>query len=138
MAKARKLSCKRDRRQLLHRNLLTSLVLCGRIVTTEAKAKDIKPIAEKLIGLARSKNLADQRQAAIFLTTNAAILKLKEMVKDVPDVTGAIRLVRTSPRKGDNAPQMAVIIRQKPVAKAEVTKTAPKTKKTTAVKEATS
>jgi large subunit ribosomal protein L17 len=142
MATARKLSCKRDRRQLLHRNLLTSLVLNGHIVTTEAKAKSIKPWAEKLIGWGRSKNLADQRLAASYLTTQAAMVTLLERVKTIPNVTGAIRLIRTAPRKGDNAPQTAVIIRQvtpKVEAPAPKAKTAAKKPtKTTAVKEATS
>ena len=143
MATARKLSRLRDHREQLYRNLLTSLVLNGRIITTSAKAKAVKPLAEKIIVWGRSTKLADQRRAASYMTTNAAAAKLMKMVKDVPSVTGAIRLVRTTPRLGDNAPQIALIIRLKPV-EAEKPKTAkarpavkPPVKKTTEPTEAT-
>lgn len=113
MATARKLSRKKDNRQLLQRNLLTSLVLNGRLITTTAKAKSIKPLAEKLFVQARSTSLADRRRAAETLTTNHAGAKLMTVAKQIPVQSGVIRLVRTAPRLGDNAPQTAVIIRQR-------------------------
>lgn len=115
MATARKLSRLAAHRQQLHRNLLTSLMLNGRIVTTQAKAKSVLPMAEKLISLAKSGTLADRRQAATFLTTSAAVVKLGEIAKASKTASGSIKLVRTAPRVGDNAPQCALIIRAEKV-----------------------
>ncbi len=139
MATARKLSRLAAHRQQLHRNLLTSLMLNGRIVTTQAKAKSVLPMAEKLISLAKSGTLADRRQAATFLTTSAAVVKLGEIAKASKTASGSIKLIRTAPRVGDNAPQCALIIKAEKAAEVATDKKSdvkPTTKKPAATKKA--
>ena len=63
-------------RRALLSNQVTSLVLHGRIETTEAKAKSIKPLADKMVTLGKRRDLAARRQAAAFLLDPAAVRKL--------------------------------------------------------------
>lgn len=138
MATARKLSRLRGHRDQLLRNLLTSLVLNGRLTTTTAKAKTVRPLAEKLITLAKSPQLADRRQAASWVMTKPAMVALEKLAAATPGQTGLVRLVRTTPRSGDNAPRSALIIRQnqpvKEKAKASKDETKPSRKAATAKK----
>ena len=138
MATARKLSRRRDYRDQLQRNLLTTMVLHGRVVTTAAKAKHIRPVAEKMIAGAKSANLADRRRAAAYVTGDLAAARLMELAANTPTVTGNVRLIRTAPRQGDNAPQVAVIVRQRAQATAESTKKTTKAVKTAKTEEAKS
>lgn len=130
MSTARKLSRRRDYREQLQRNLLTTLVLHGRVITTAAKAKHIRPAAEKMVAGAKSDKLADRRRAATYVTGDVAARRLMEMAVNTPTLTGNVRLVRTAPRQGDNAPQVAVILRQKAEVKTE-SKKKPEPKKAT-------
>ena len=80
----------------------------GRIRTTEAKAKELRPIAEKLITLARltRSNVAAQRQAVAYLRSKDAVHTLFHEV--APRFTerpgGYTRIVKLGPRQGDAAP----------------------------------
>jgi large subunit ribosomal protein L17 len=80
----------------------------GRIQTTEAKAKELRPIAEKLITLARKDpmNVAAQRQAVAFLRSKDSVHNLFHTVG--PRFTerpgGYTRIVKLGPRLGDSAP----------------------------------
>jgi|GEM_PF-5597275 len=108
----RTLSRKRGSRTSLEKNLLTSLVLHGRIITTEAKAKHIAPKAEKLITRARANDLPAKRHAATLLTTSAALVRLFDViVPALPKRTsGFVSVIKTLPRAGDSAPTAVVKI----------------------------
>lgn len=104
-------------RQLLSRNLLTSLVLHGRLITTESKAKFVKPLADRLLETAKNnQELATKRRVEAILTTKAASQHLYKTV--VPTLrataTSHVRLVKTTGRRGDGAGRAALIICTKP------------------------
>lgn len=106
----RKLSRTTAQRKALFRNLATELFRHGRIQTTEAKAKSLRPIAEKLVTLAKRGDLHARRQAAARLYDPAVLQKLFDELADLyQDRTGGYtRIYKLGPRKGDGAP-MALI-----------------------------
>jgi large subunit ribosomal protein L17 len=86
------------------RNLMTSLFLHGRIVTTEPKAKEYRGKAEKLITLGRSKTLHRVRQAAAVLRSREAVARLFDEIGPsfVDRPGGYTRIVKLpKPRLGD-------------------------------------
>lgn len=99
-------------RKALYRNLITDLLRRERITTTEAKAKEVKPLVEKLITSATKALNADdagkvhaRRLAMRTLTDKEVMFKLfNELAKDFVDRPGGYtRIVRVGPRRGDNA-----------------------------------
>lgn len=127
----RTLSRKRGSRTSLEKNLLTSLVLHGRITTTEAKAKHIVPFAEQLITRSKQNDLAAKRHAATLLTTPAAVAYLfNTVIPALPDKqSGYISIIKTTPRAGDSAPIAVVKIAQKEPEKTPAPKSTTNTKK---------
>lgn len=91
-------------------NLATSLFEHGRITTTEAKAKRLRPYAEKLITHAKAGKLANRREVLKEIRDKNVVHVLFEEIG--PSFAtrngGYTRIIKTLPRKGDNAP-MAVI-----------------------------
>ncbi len=108
--KVRKLNRTSSQRRALLRGLVTSLVMHGRIETTETKAKTIKPIADKMVTLGKRGDLHARRQAAAFLMTPEATKRLFDEVAPKYDERhgGYTRILKTGPRRGDAAP-MAII-----------------------------
>jgi len=110
--KGRKLGRDASHRKALYANMCGALFEHGRIQTTEAKAKELRPIAEKLITLARKDpmNVAAQRQAVSYLRSKDAVHHLFHEVG--PRFTerpgGYTRIVKLGPRQGDGA-EMAYI-----------------------------
>ena len=119
----RKFSRTSSHRRAMFANMAMALIEHGRIRTTEAKAKDLRRVVEKLVTLGRVATLDARRRAYAELggpgksvarqgqsTTRAAVEKLfgelAERFKDRPG--GYTRIIKTGPRRGDNAP-MAVI-----------------------------
>jgi large subunit ribosomal protein L17 len=106
--KGRKLGRDASHRKALYGNMCGALFEHGRIQTTEAKAKELRPIAEKLITLARKDplNVAAQRQAVAFLRSKDSVHNLFHAV--APRFTerpgGYTRIVKLGPRLGDAAP----------------------------------
>jgi len=106
--KGRKLGRDASHRKALYANMCGALFEHGRIQTTEAKAKELRPIAEKLITLARKDpmNVAAQRQAVAFLRSKDSVHNLFHTVG--PRFTerpgGYTRIVKLDPRLGDAAP----------------------------------
>jgi len=97
-----------DSRNALLRNLITSVILEERVITTVPKAKAVKPLVEKMITLAKKDTLHTRRQAA-------AVLRTPESVKKLFDTLGTrfgqrnggyTRITRLGPRKGDGAEQV--------------------------------
>ena len=106
----RRLSRSTNHRKALFRNLTTELFRHDRITTTEAKAKSIQPIAEKLITLAKRGDLHARRLAARDVTDPVVLQKLfAEIGPRAQDRTGGyVRIYKLGPRRGDAAP-MALI-----------------------------
>ncbi len=95
-------------RRALYANLAGSLIEHGRIQTTEAKAKAVKPIAEQMITLGRRGDLAARRQAIGFLRSKDVVHKLfAEVAPRFADRPGGYsRIVKLGPRAGDAAPMV--------------------------------
>jgi large subunit ribosomal protein L17 len=97
-------------RRALLRNLVTSIIDKERLRTTLAKAKAAKPIAEKMITLAKRNTLHARRQAAAYITQEAVVKKLFETIgprfSERPG--GYARIVKLAPRAGDGA-EMAML-----------------------------
>ncbi|HEU0194007.1 MAG TPA: 50S ribosomal protein L17 [Gaiellales bacterium] len=106
--KGRKLGRDSAHRKALYSNMAGALFEHGRIRTTEAKAKELRPIAEKLITLARKDptDVAAQRQAVAFLRSKDAVHNLFHQVgpRFVDRPGGYTRIVKLGPRLGDAAP----------------------------------
>ena len=91
----RKLGRTSSQRKALLRDLTTDLIVNGRITTTEARAKEVRKTADKMITLAKRGDLASRRKAASFL---------RNVVADVNG--GYTRILKTMPRRGDGAPMV--------------------------------
>jgi large subunit ribosomal protein L17 len=108
----RKLGRDASHRKALFSNMAGSLFEHGRIRTTEAKAKELRPIAEKLITLARKdpSDVAAQRNAVAFLRNKDAVHRLFHEV--APRFTerpgGYTRIIKIGPRPGDAAPMVYI------------------------------
>lgn len=96
--------------RLMLANLATALFEHGRITTTEAKAKRLRPFAERLISKARRADLHHRREVMKVIRDKDVVHKLFAEIGPhfVDRPGGYTRIVKTMPRKGDNAP-MAVI-----------------------------
>ena len=110
MSGNRKLGKLSDQRKAMLRAMVTYLLENGQIKTTLARAKEVAPLAEKMITLSKKNDLAAYRQALAFITKEDVAHKLftemnqKYMSRD----GGYTRIVRMGPRKGDAA-EMAII-----------------------------
>ncbi len=96
--------------RLMLANLATSLFEHDRITTTEAKAKRLRPLAERLITFAKRGDLHARRQVMTVVRDKDVVHKLFAEIgpKFAERQGGYTRIVKVGPRKGDNAP-MAVI-----------------------------
>jgi large subunit ribosomal protein L17 len=96
--------------KLMLANLATSLFKHGRIQTTETKAKRLRPVAERLITKAKRGDLAARRLVLTTVRDKDVVYSLfSEIAPRFANRTGGYtRIVKTGPRKGDNAP-MAII-----------------------------
>ena len=114
MTTYQKLGRNSSARKALLRDLVTDLFLYERIQTTEAKAKAVRPIAEKLITLAKRGDLHARRQAAAFVRRETvdgeqdAIQKLfSELATRYAERPGGYtRILKLGPRRGDSAPMV--------------------------------
>lgn len=97
-------------RKALYRNLVTDLLRYERITTTDAKAREIRPIAEKMITLGRRGDLHARRQALRYIYDRYVVDKVfSDIAPRMADRPGGyLRITRLEPRKGDGA-KMAVI-----------------------------
>jgi large subunit ribosomal protein L17 len=91
-------------------NLVASLIAAEGIVTTEAKAKALRPVAERMITKARKGDLHNFRQVLAFLGDVEMTTKLFEDVapRYASRPGGYTRVLKLGPRKGDNAPMARI------------------------------
>ncbi len=96
--------------RLMMANLVASLVAAEGIVTTEAKARAVRPIAEKMITKAKKGDLHNFRQVQSFLGDVEMTTKLFEEVgpRYAERPGGYTRILKLGPRKGDNAPMAKI------------------------------
>ena len=103
-------------------NLATQLFLHESIKTTEARARRLRPYAEKLITKGKRGDLHARRTVMKKVTDKYAVYRLFEEL--APQFEGReggyTRIVKTAPRKGDNAPMAVISLVLEPVAKREV------------------
>jgi large subunit ribosomal protein L17 len=114
--------------RLIVSNLATSLFEHGRITTTEAKARVLRPVAEKLITKAKKGDLHNRRQVLATIRDKGVVHILFEEIapRYAERPGGYTRITKIGPRKGDNAP-MAVIelVTEEYTPQARTTKAAP-------------
>ena len=103
-------------------NLVTQLFLHESIKTTEARARRLRPYAEKLITKGKRGDLHARRTVMKKVTDKYAVYRLFEEL--APQFEGReggyTRIVKTAPRKGDNAPMAVISLVLEPVAKKEI------------------
>lgn len=106
----RKLGRTSPHRESLLRNLAASLFLYEKIITTAAKAKELRKIAERMITLAKRKDLHARRQAAEVIQDERVLKKLFETIGErYQDRNGGYtRITKLEYRVGDGAPLAAV------------------------------
>ena len=97
-------------RKAVLRSLVTSLFQHGRIQTTEAKAKELRRVADKMISLAKRGDLHARRQALSYIMDENVTRKLfSELAEKYTDRNGGYtRIMKLEPRKGDAAPLVII------------------------------
>ena len=97
-------------RRAMLRNMVTSLFKYEQIETTDTKAKQLRPLAEKMITLAKRGDLHARRQALAYMQEKAVTHRLFETLKDryLDRQGGYVRIVKKGIRKGDGAPTSIV------------------------------
>ena len=110
MSHYRKLGKPTDQRIAMLRAMTTYLLENGQIKTTVSRAKEVAPLAEKMITLAKKNDLASYRQALSFITKEDVAKKLfSELnLKYQGREGGYTRVVKIGPRRGDAA-EMAIV-----------------------------
>jgi large subunit ribosomal protein L17 len=108
--KGRKLGRDAAHRKALFSNLTGALVQHGRIKTTLAKAKEMRPVAERMVTLGKRGDLHSRRQAKAFLRSGDVVhLLFAEVAPRFTERPGGYtRIVKLGPRQGDGA-EMAYI-----------------------------
>lgn len=116
----RKIGRTSDQRKAMLRDLATSLIVSERIETTEARAKEVRSVVEKLITLGKKGDLASRRNAAKTLrnveilnedeTTQTALQKLfGEIAERYTERQGGYtRILKVGPRRGDGAESVII------------------------------
>ena len=108
--KSRNFGGNASHQRLMMANLVASLIAAEYIVTTEAKAKALRPVAEKMITKAKKGGLHNHRQAVSFIGDKEMVAKLFDEIgpryEDRPG--GYTRILKLGPRHGDNAPMARI------------------------------
>ncbi len=108
--KTRRFGGSAQHQKLMMANLVASLIAAEGIVTTEAKAKAVRPIAERLITKSKNKDLHKFRQVLSYLGDVEMTTKMFDEIgpryADRPG--GYTRIIKLGPRQGDNAPMAKI------------------------------
>ena len=110
MPGTRKLGRPTDQRIAMLRGLTTALLANGKLVTTVAKAKEVRCIADKMITLGKTNTLHSRRQALSYITDKEVVYKLfEEIAPKYADRNGGYtKVLKMGPRRCDAA-EMAII-----------------------------
>ena len=108
--KSRRFGGTASHQRLMMANLVASLIAAEGLVTTEAKAKALRPVAEKMITKAKKGGLHNHRQVVSFIGDREMATKLFDEIgpryADRPG--GYTRILKLGPRHGDNAPMARI------------------------------
>ena len=112
--------------RLILANLATSLFEHDSITTTEAKAKRLRPLAERLITFAKRGDLHSRRRVLAVVSDKGVVHRLfTEIAPDMAERPGGYtRITKIGPRKGDNAPMAVIELVREPLAKKATVKEA--------------
>jgi len=110
MPGTRKLGKTTDQRKALLRQLVTDFLDNGKMETTLFRAKELAPLAEKMITLGKDNTLASRRQALAFITREDVVTKVfNEIAPKYAERNGGYtRITKIGPRRGDAA-EMAIV-----------------------------
>ena len=110
MPGTRKLGRETAHRKAMLRNLTTSLLENGKMVTTETRAKEVRCMAEKMITLGKKNTLHTRRQALAYITKEDVVTKLfNEIAPKYADRNGGYtRIIKMAQRRGDGASQAII------------------------------
>ncbi len=110
MAGYRKLGRKSSHRNLMLRNMTTSLLSNGKIKTTVTRAKEVRRQVEKMITLGKRGDLHSRRQAAAYITSPSVVQSLfSDIAPKYADRKGGYtRMYKLGPRRGDAAPMVLI------------------------------
>lgn len=110
MPGTRKLGRPTDHRKAMLRGMVTYLLENGSVETTLTRAKEVRPLAEKMITLGKKNTLASRRQALAFITKESVVKKLFDTIApEYADRNGGYtQIFKIGPRRGDAA-EMAII-----------------------------
>lgn len=123
--KARKLSRRKNARTALLKGLLTQVLLYERVKTTQARAKEVKPLIDKAINVAKNKDAVTGLRAIKNMVANPkaaekTVKELKDAYQNRPG--GYARIINLGFRQGDGAPMVVIELVEgvrKPVEKPE-------------------
>ena len=106
--KNRKFGREKGQRKAFLKSLARNLVVRGKILTTEARAKEIRPLVEKMVTRGKSPTIANRRllAAAIGVRETGKLIKMAENYASRPG--GCLRITKMGPRKGDAAKMAAI------------------------------
>ena len=112
MPGTRKLGKPTDQRMAMLRQQVTDLMTYGKLTTTVTRAKEIKPLAEKMITLGKKNTLASRRQALAFMTKEDAVTRVFTILAPVYAERngGYTRIVRLGARRGDAAEEAIIAL----------------------------
>jgi large subunit ribosomal protein L17 len=119
--------------RLILANLATALFEHGRITTTEAKARRLRPLAEKLITKAKRGDLAARRQVLTVVQDKSVVHTLFEEIgpRFESRPGGYTRITKLGPRKGDSAPMAVIELVDEPVSAVTTSRPARRTEAAT-------
>ena len=102
----RKLGRNSSHRRAMFRNMVTSLFKYEKLETTDAKAKELRSVAERMITLAKRGDLHARRQALSYMKDKTVTHRLFDELKDryIDRQGGYVRIIKKGLRRGDNAP----------------------------------
>jgi large subunit ribosomal protein L17 len=108
--KSRRFGGTASHQRLMMGNLVASLIAAEGIVTTEAKAKALRPVAEKMITKAKKGGLHNHRQVVAFIGDREMATKLFDEIgpRYAERPGGYTRILKLGPRHGDNAPMARI------------------------------
>ena len=112
MPGTRKLGKPTDQRMAMLRQQVTDLMTYGKLTTTVTRAKEIKPLAEKMITLGKRNTLASRRQALAFMTKEDAVTRVFTILAPIYAERngGYTRVVRLGARRGDAAEEAIIAL----------------------------
>ena len=112
MPGTRKLGKPTDQRMAMLRQQVTDLMTYGKLTTTVTRAKEIKPLAEKMITLGKRNTLASRRQALAFMTKEDAVTRVFTILAPIYAERngGYTRVVRLGTRRGDAAEEAIIAL----------------------------